>query len=190
MCLYPRRMDNSAMKLTDDEISAIASWKPIDDEFSSIAKSAIASILYRIEASKTYTLRVFEDGGLSNYVAFLVCRTEELSHEPRETYRKLQPLAVNLSLCAPVGVIGRIHAYYGTEFCCIKYLNIDNLLDPSALTNDLERFVANVIAESPFTLMHPDDVRLPLPSGVVPYGYCLTPEPWNKHFHALFANTD
>jgi hypothetical protein len=179
------------MKLSDDDISAIASRTPINDEFAANAESAIASILRRIEVSEIYTHKVFEDGGLANYFAFLVCRTSELIQDPRQTYLRLTPVAVNLSLCAPVGVIGRIHASYGTEFCCIDHLDLDNLFDPSASADEMERFVIGVIAESPFTLMHPDDARRPLLPGAVPYDdYHLCYGPWDKYFHALFLNTD
>jgi hypothetical protein len=178
------------MKLTEENIVDIASWQAIDDEFASLAHPAIDSILHRIESTQAYNVKVFEDGGLSNYVAFLVCRKQELIHEPHETYRQLTPLAVNLSLCAPVGVIGCIRASYGTEFCCVDHLEIDDLLDPAVATREIENFVVSVISESPFRLMHPDEVRLPLPPGIVPYEYCYGPEPWDKYFHAIFANTD
>lgn len=185
----PGRCGNQ-MHLTDDDISSIARWTPIDDSFTAIVDRAVVSILQRIKKSETYTQGVFETGDLSNYVAFLVCRAEQLVHRPGETYRQLSPVAVYLSLCAPVGVIGRTHASYGTSFCGIEYLDLDDLIEPSAPENDVERFVVDLIDASPFTLLPPDDVRRPLPRGVVPDEYCLASEPWDKYFHVLFANTD
>ncbi len=178
------------MHLTDSDIEAIATWTPIDDSFVEIAEQAIASILQNIEDSGTYTHNVFETGGLSNYVAFLACRSADLVHAPRETYRQLKPVAVYLSLCAPVGVIGRTAASYGTEFCGINYLDLDDLFDPSAPEGDLERLVVDAIADSRFTLLQPHEVRRPLPAGVTPDEYCFVSEPWDRYFHALFANTD
>lgn len=176
--------------LTEEDIVEIASWQAIDDSFAAVVQSVIESMLRRIESIEAYTVNVFEDGGLSNYVAFLVCRKQELYYVPHETYRLLTPLAVNLSLCAPIGVIGRIHASFGTEFCCIDHLGIDDLMDPAFLGDDLERYVVILIAESPFTLLHPKEVQQPLPPGVVPHEFCYNPEPWDKYFHALFANID
>ena len=50
--------------------------------------------------------------------------------------------------------------------------------------------VAAVHDDSPYRLVAREVTDQPLPAGVEIYEYCLCAKPWDRVFHALFADTD
>ena len=52
------------------------------------------------------------------------------------------------------------------------------------------QIVIRAAEEAGFSMLRPEDVGQRLPEGVEPDEYCLCSEPWDRVFHALFANTD
>ena len=148
---------SNRMELTAEQLGYIATWTSADDSFD--AESAIRNVLAMIPESGAYTNGAFEDGGLSNYFAFLVCESSELKPNRYETYRQLKPLAVYLSLYAPVGVIGRTTSSYGTTFCGTAHLELDDLFEPKDARTNLERNVISTITCLLYTSPSPRDQR-------------------------------
>src|SRR5262245_39064261 len=96
------------MRFTDEELANLATWTPIAHGFDredATIEAYIRPILDRLTSDNRLGLRVTQDGGLSNYFAFLVFDAA-LGRQPGGEALGVPCVVVQLSLMAPVGVSG------------------------------------------------------------------------------------
>jgi hypothetical protein len=184
------------MRFTDEELAKIATWNPIAPGFDrddATIEAHIRPILDRLTADPRLKLNVMQDGGLANYFGFLVYEAAAARLLPDGWVRDVPCVVVKLSLMAPVGVFGQ------SSFSeCVKpwifgcsNLGPEQVCDPAAPPDWISAAVVAATHEaSPYQLVGREVTDQPLPSGVSVYEYCLCPEPWDRVFHALFADTD
>ena len=183
------------MRFTDEELTNIAAWTPIEPGFgreTSIIEANIRPILDRVSSDKRLALRIMQDGGLSNYFAFLVCDATALQPQRSEA-QGVPCVVVKLSLMAAVGVFGQSIFSEGTRpyYFAHPGLEPDQVCDPNAPPDWISAAAAAAIHDtSPYRLVGREVTNQPLPPGVEIYEYCLCAEPWDRAFHALFADTD
>ena len=92
---------------------------------------------------------------------------------------------------APVGVFGGSTFSEGEDYFACGNLGPDQVCDPASPSGWVaEVVVAAVHGISPYRLVGREVTDQPLPPGVEIYEYCLSTEPWDRVFHALFADTD
>lgn len=186
------RASGERVSLTENEIRMISEWQPIRDGYGRGADQTairIAGIAHRIASSGDIGCEFVADDGLSNYFVLFAYPVADVPSNPIS--RKVEGRLIYLSACGPVGVIG----------CSRKFvvppppsshepLHIDLLLAPDLVHSRMDTVVIEAIRFAGYELLRPDEVSQPLPEGVVPYEYCHCAQPWDRVFHALFANTD
>lgn len=175
-----------------DEIARIASWQSIHPGFDrdeSTVNERIRPILDAITANAGTAFYIVESGGLANYFAFFVYQSFDAG-SIGGTYQQVEGINVYLSLLAPVGVFGKSEASFGPDSFAWGPLDIPQLLDPRAPPNPLAALVVEAVSKSDYRLLSRAAVDVSLPAGVQPYEYCLSAEPWDRLYHAMFANTD
>lgn len=98
---------------------------------------------------------------------------------------------VQLSLMAPVGVYGQSTFAVIERSVGWNNLGPEQVSDPDAPPDEIAAAIVAAIRElSPYRLVGREVTDQPLPIGVKIYEYCLCDEPWDRVFHALFADTD
>jgi hypothetical protein len=153
-------------------------------------ESSIRPILDRLYSDSRLGLRVTQDGGLSNYFAFLVYDAS-LGRPPVGEARGVPCVVVQLSLMAPIGVYGCSTFSEGERFLGWSNLGPEQVCDPACPPDWLAAAVVAAVHEaSPYRLVERGVTDQPLPPGVVIYEYCLCAKPWDRVFHALFSDTD
>jgi hypothetical protein len=179
------------MKLGDEEIARIAIWEsvyPGYDRQDFTIEHHIRPILNRLQDLVHISLYEFEDGGLSNYFAFFVyVKGDGITIG---TDMKNCGVVVYLSLLAPVGVTGLSEMIGGATWKSSPHLEIADVVSPDCSKDELLTLVFSAVQQSEYALLTPDEIRQTLPQNVTPYEYCMCREPWDRYFHALFANTD
>lgn len=150
----------------------------------------IQPILNRISADKRLALRQMNDGGLSNYFSFLVF--DPSVHAPGYGNKSNVPcVAVMLSLMAPVGVYGRSSFSEGPSYFGYPDFEPEQVCDPFSPPDWMSASVVAAVHDpSSYQLIGRDETDQLLPTNVEVYEYCSCAEPWNRVFHALFADTD
>jgi hypothetical protein len=181
------------MRFSDEELSKIASWTPIAQGFDredATIEACIRPILNRLSSDSRLGLRTTQDGGLSNYFAFLVFDAT-LGRRPGSEARAVPCVEVQLSLMAPVGVYGLSTFSESERSFGWNNLGPEQVCDPASPPNWIAAAVVAAVQEwSPYRLVGQEVTDQPLPPGVEIYEYCLCAEPWDRVFHALFADTD
>lgn len=178
------------MRLTDDEISCIATWEEIQAGFGRddpATSARIEAIVAQLNSSDHCRAKVLQQDGISNY--FVICVIPSVhtwSH--LEPCRKVDGLLINLSACAPVGVVGP--GRFVIEGVGFERMDIDQVIDPSALNGTTAECVVETLRHHSYELLTKAEVEMLLPAGVVAWEYCYGKAPWNRRFHALFADTD
>jgi hypothetical protein len=179
------------MPLTNDEIATIAEWEPIKAGFGrdeGQTARRIRAIVDQINSFSEFGCKMLEDDGLSNYFVVFAFVRAEVRYDALS--RNVEGLLVYLSSCGPVGVVGRSRHFVGTDFLSHGVLEMDTLISPDQAERRLEEVVFEAIRSGGYQLLSPAEVKQPLPPGVKPFEYCLSQEPWDRVFHALFGNTD
>jgi hypothetical protein len=180
------------MRFTDEKIASIAAWTPIvagfDREDSTIDEF-LKPIIDRLTAEGRLVVRVLQDGGLSNYYSFYV---SDAALGPVGSDARSAPcVLVQLSLLAPVGVFGHSTFSSGADFFSWNNLGPEQVCDPAAAEDWIANAVVAAVAEgSPYALLTREVTDRPLPASVEVWEYCLCKQPWDRVFHALFADTD
>jgi hypothetical protein len=181
------------MRFTDKELANIASWNPTTPGFDrddATINACIRPILSRLSFDSRLGLRTTHDGGLSNYFAFLVFDAA-LGRPPGGEALDVPCIEVQLSLMVPVGVYGLSAFSEGERYFGSDNLEPEQVHDPASPPNWIAAAVITAIHEaSPYRLVGREVTDQPLPKGVEIYEYCLCAEPWDRVFHALFADTD
>jgi hypothetical protein len=189
------------MRFSDEQLKRFAEWESVVPGFDrNVAYNDdqaihrhISPLIAEITASGQLTSHQFEDGGLSNHFAFFLHHSSDLPDVSTfEDYSAVEVpgITVYLSLLAPVGVFGRSSSQIGPRCWIWGTLEISDVRDGSEAEGELERSLLSAISKTPYQLLSRADVAEPLPAGIHPYEYCFCEEPWDKVFHALFANTD
>jgi hypothetical protein len=179
------------MNLGDAEIARIANWESVHPEFDRknfTIEKHIRPILNRLQDFDGLSVYEFEDGGLSNYYAFFVY--VERDGVEVGTDVKNCGVVVYLSLLAPVGVIGTSQMIGGAKWNSAPHLEIVDVVSSDDSAGELLSLVRSAVLQSEYTILTSDEINRPLPPNVAPEEYCLCREPWDRYFHALFANTD
>jgi hypothetical protein len=180
------------MRFTDKESSRIAAWTPVvagfDREDPTI-DGFIKPIIDQLTAEGRLVVRVLQDGGLSNYYSFGV---SDAALGPVGSDARSAPcVLVQLSLMAPVGVFGQTSFSAGDDFFSWSNLEPEQVCDPADAEDWIAKAVVAAVSEvSPYALLTREVTDRPLPVGVEVSEYCLCREPWDRVFHALFADTD
>lgn len=181
------------MRFTDEELANIASWTPIAPGFDrkhGTIQTNIRPILNRLSSDRRLGLRNAQDGGLSNYFAFLVFDAA-LGRAPGGEALGVPCVLVQLSLMAPVGVYGLSTFSESKRSFGWSNLGPEQVCDPASPPDWITAAVVAAVHEtSPYRLVGPEVTDQPLAAGVEIYEYCLCAEPWDRVFHALFADTD
>jgi hypothetical protein len=100
-------------------------------------------------------------------------------------------VVVQLSLMAPIGVFGQSTFSEGERSFGWSSLGPEQVCDPASPPDWISAAVVAAVHEaSPYRLVGREVIDRPLTPGVEIYEYCLCAEPWNRVFHALFADTD
>jgi hypothetical protein len=183
------------MRFTSDELAKIASWTPVFpgfDQEESTVENLIRPILNRLLADNRLRIRVTQDGGggLSNYFAFLAYDST-LASPIGVGAHNVPCVVVQLSLMAPVGVFGKSTFSETDRSFGWSPLSPEQVCDPASPEGWVSAAVVAVVHEaSPYRFVGREVTDQPLPAGVTIHEYCLCEEPWNRAFHALFADTD
>ena len=179
------------MSFSNDELSEIAEWQPIQAGFGRDdpqTEHRIRAVAARIGASDGFGCEIVERDGLSNYFVLFASRVADVP--AYAAARKVDGLLIYLSACAPVGVVGRSRKFVADEPTSHQPLEIEMLLNPNAPSCPLDIVTLGAIRAGGYQLLTAEDVSKPLPAGIKPRDYCLISEPWDRIFHALFSNTD
>jgi hypothetical protein len=180
------------MGFTDEELARISSWVPIAPGFDrggTTVEAYIHPILAKLSENRRIGLRVTQDGGMANYFGFLVF--DATVRPPGSAVRGVRCVAVQLSLMAPVGVFGPSTFSESELFFGWSNLEPEQVLDPLAQSDWAALAVVGAVHEvSPYRLVGREVTDRLLPPGIVINEYCLCAEPWNRVFHALFADSD
>jgi hypothetical protein len=182
----PTVSDTRRYTFTREELQEIAYGQSIDPSFD--AAEACERALAVIDATGRFA-RGPMGGGMGPFEACVVEERAKLVHREGQTFLPIKPLAFYLSECVPVAVVGRTTASLGTGFCVVQDLRPDQLLDPVAPSDDVERFVIDVIAQTGFALLTPADVNQPMPAGLKEPDYLISGY-WEAIFDVLFRDTD
>jgi hypothetical protein len=127
---------------------------------------------------------------MSNYFAFFVYDADARRLLGGEA-RGVPCVVAQLSLMAPVGVYGRSTFSESERSFGWSNLGLEQVCDPASPPDWMAAaVVASVHEASPYRLVGREVTDQPLPPGVDVYEYCLCAEPWDRVFHALFADTD
>jgi len=181
------------MNFTDEDLANIASWTPVAPGFDredATIETHIRPIIDRLSADTRLGHRVTQDGGMSNYYAFLVFEAA-MGSPPGGVARGVPCVVVQLSLMAPVGVFGK--STFSKTLTTFGWSNLgpDQVCDPDFMPDWISAAVVDAVHQaSPYRLVGRDVTDRPLPPGVSIYEYCLSTEPWDRVFHELFADTD
>jgi hypothetical protein len=179
------------MTLTSEEIAMIAAWQPILTGFGredSRTAARIRVIADQLKAVGDIDCEILQDDGTSNYFTLFAYVVEDVPTFPLA--KAVQGLLIYLSACASVCVVGRSQKCAAAGISSHEPLDIDMLLAPDRPECHLEQMAFGAVRSSGYEIMTTGDVSQPLPLGVEPFEYCLSPKPWDRVFHALFANTD
>jgi hypothetical protein len=178
--------DTRRYTFTREELQEIAYGQSIDPSFN--AREACERVLAAIDGTGRFA-RGPMGPGMGNYEAYVVEERAKLVHREGQTYLPIKPLGFYLSECAPVAVVGRTSASWGTGFCVVQKLRPDRLLDPTAPSDDVERFVIDVITQAGFSILTRADVDLPMPPGLKAPDYLISYY-WATVFDVLFHEAD
>jgi hypothetical protein len=144
------------MRFTDEELANIAAWTPIAPGFDrddATIEAHIRPILNRLSSDSRLSLRVTQDGGLSNYFAFLVFDAA-LGRQPGAEALGVPCVEVQLSLMAPVGVYGLSTFWESERSFGWSNLGPEQVCDPSSPPNWVAAAVVAVVHEaSPYRLV-------------------------------------
>ena len=179
------------MCLTDWQISAIAQWQPTQLGFGRDDPQTplrVQQIVDQIKSSGGFACDLVADDGLANYFVLFAYANADVN--PSLPYPRAEGLLIYLSACGPVGVAGKSRRCVGPGFRSFDPLDIEALIDPDAIHCELERCARDALQRSGYRLLAGEEVSRPLPPGVEPDEYCRGPEPHDRVFHALFAETD
>lgn len=179
------------MSMTAEEIAKIAEWEPVHELLGRgqpLLLTHIQPIIDRITASRDLGCKILSDDGLSNYFTLFIFLIADVPAFCLEY--KVNGVLLYLSSCAPVGVFGRRSRCVAPRLTSYDALDIEDLIDPINPKGELEKRTVDAVRSGGYELLSAEEVGRPLPSGVKPFEYCLCHEPWDKVFHALFANTD
>jgi hypothetical protein len=177
------------MNLSDHEIAQIAEWEPIRAGFGrGDGRTAlrIQGIMDEIKSSGDFGCDLLEDDGLSNYYMLFAFALADVPNP--FPARQMKGLLIYLSTCAPVCVVGRKMLYRG--FSVDSHLSIDVLISPDQADGQTEHRCFQALRDGGYEVLSAEEVAKPLPPGVTPYEYFHGPKPWDRVFHALFANSD
>jgi hypothetical protein len=181
------------VRFSDDELAKIAAWEPITPGFGrdrAIVSRNIGPILDRLRGRTRVWLSELAEGETSNYFSFIVYDAS-IRPEAGCEVSNARCIMVQLSLMAPVGVIGESTFSAGEKFFAWDNLNPAAVRDPASAGDWITSLVIDAVREeSPYRLIGRDVTDQPLPAGVKVYEYCLCDEPWDLVFHALFADSD
>ncbi|TCS32437.1 hypothetical protein EDC30_1231 [Paucimonas lemoignei] len=173
--------------LNHDDLLKLAEWKPISPGFGRNGENAyevkVKPVFHEIEKLEKGEVRVITDGGLSNYASAFV-------HNRRGDSGNIEGLYIYLSLLAPLAAIGRETAYVTDKARAYSMIEPSDVLELNNLRTEFEKSVGDLIEAKGFKILSPSEATTKLPSGVVPYEYCLNNEPWDRLFHVLFSDTD
>ncbi|HEY8747995.1 MAG TPA: hypothetical protein VIM11_08475 [Tepidisphaeraceae bacterium] len=184
------------MRFSYEELSKIADWAAVAPGFGrdrTTIDTHIGPILDRLAADERLARAVSKDGGTSNYFAFYVypaTRGFVYSHANSDV-RRVPCVAVQLSLLAPVGVFGESTFFEGERFFASSNLEIEQVCDPASPPSWVaEAVIAATHGASAYRFVGRHMIEQLLPPGIEVYEYCLSAKPWNRVFHAMFADTD
>lgn len=173
--------------LNYDDLLKLAEWKPIAPGFGRDGENAyevkVKPVFREIEKLKKGEARVITDGSLSNYASAFV-------HNRRGDSGNIEGLYIYLSLLAPLAAIGREMAYVSARAWGYSMIEPGDVLELDNLRTEFEKSVGGLIEAEGFRILSPSEATTELPSGVLPYEYCLNNEPWDRLFHVLFSDTD
>jgi len=180
------------MPFSEEELAKIADWHPVVDGFDrdgDTIRNHIWPSLESIKRSGVWDYHVWGDGGLSNYYSATVHRAPK-RQRTSSTPTSFDCVAVYLSLMLPVGVLGRTIASMGSRSFSFSPLDLDSIIEPVYGADELLNTVLDAFKNSVYQFLDRDAANQPLPPNVTPHEYCLCKEPWDRAFHALFADTD
>lgn len=180
-----------AKSLTDHEIGLIAGWDSIQEGFGrddERTADRVRAISNRICSSGDCGCGLREDDGLSNYFVLFSYRIADVPDFAPS--RRVDGLLIYLSACGPIGVAGRSREFVGPGLFSHQHLDIPTLTSPETPSDRLEEVAYAAIRAEGYELLSSDEVSGSLPPGVQPFEYCYCAEPWDRVFHALFANFD
>ena len=181
------------MALSDSDLADIASWQSIEPGFDRIDATIdqhITPILVCLKADPRLKLRTIENGGLSNYFSFLVSDRLILQRYGKQI-TEAPCVVVMLSLMTSVGVYGFSTFSEGPSWFGHPNFEPEQVSNPWRPNDWISaKVVAAIHENSPYRLIDREESDRLLPVGIEIHEYCLCAEPWNRVFHALFANTD
>ena len=90
----------------------------------------------------------------------------------------------------PVGVLGRTSFTIAWKTFCADHLEMASIIRPDRGTEEIVNAILDAFDKSIYRFLDLDDVSQPLPPHIKPEEYCFCAKPWDRAFHALFANTD
>lgn len=179
------------MHVTHQEIAKIAEWDPTQACFGrseTKTRLRIQTIAEGISSSADLGCDILKEDGLSNYFVLFAYMLADVP--PFPLARKIEGLLIYLSACAPLGVLGWSRRCVAPGISSYDSLELETLLDPQNANGHLEEKTIEAIRAAGYELMSAREAGQPLPPGVRPYEYCLARKPWDRVFHAVFADTD
>ncbi|NQT40111.1 MAG: hypothetical protein HQ581_21650 [Planctomycetes bacterium] len=180
------------MLFSDEELAKIADWQPVADGFGrddDTIRKHVMPALESLKASGFWDYHTWGNGGLSNYYSATVFPYQK-RRRVFTTLTSFDCVAVYLSLMLPVGVVGRTSVSIDARISAFTPLDLDSIVEPVYGADDLLNAVLDAFKDTAYQFMDRDAVSQPLPPNVTPDEYCLCSEPWDRAFHALFADTD
>jgi hypothetical protein len=179
------------MPLSDNDIRLISRWQPIRESFGrSDARTGarVRGIVDGINAAGDFRCKMLADDGVGNYFTLFAFNSSDARR--LSLSKPVDGLLIYLSACAPVGVFGRSQRVEERLVCWHDPLELGSLISPEHLGDPLVEAVVNAIRRGGYEVLSPAEASRPLPAGIEPYEYCYSEEPWDRVFHALFANSD
>jgi hypothetical protein len=154
------------MRFTNEELAKIAAWAPISPGFDredATIEANVRPILDRLVSDGRLGLRTTQDGGLSNYFAFLVFDTA-LERPPGGEVRAVPCVEVQLSLMAPVGVYGLSTFSESERSFGWSNLGPEQVCEPVSPPNWIAALVVAAVHEmSPYRLLAREVTDQPFP---------------------------
>lgn len=182
------------VELTHEELAKIAGWESVASGFgrdSQCVQNYIHPILELLSSDSRLKVRVTSDGGMSNYFAFLVQNNSAATSSCTTSVHQIPCVVVQLSLSLPIGVYGNSTFSVGERFFAWSRLSPEQVSDPGSPSSWIaEVVIAAIHKASPYRLVNREITDQLLPADIKIYEYCLCDEPWDRLFHALFAETD
>lgn len=179
------------MQLTDQEIAELASWGQINPDYgrdNTQTERRVNQIVTQLNATADYACQLLQGDGLSNYFVLFAYQRAAVPKNPTADF--VPGLLLYINAGAPIFVAGHSRKVVGPGFYSFAPLELSQLLTTDHATDKFEADIFHLLSSHGYQLLTAEDASRQLPAGVEIYEYCFCNQPWDRVFHALFANTD